>query len=168
MEVCSPPSPGYRSPAHILCWLSDAGWPYMVMRSAAPPQPRPPNGLGSPPCVVWVVGVGWESLLRLWCGVWWASFCGVGCCGNPPSSSPREGFPPPLWCGVGIPLPPPLWCGAWWGRVRAGKSWWARGGREASLVRQTIFCGRRVCSETLGCPFKCFGRPWGFLSRTTI
>ena len=103
--------------------------------------------------------------------------CGVGCCGW---ESP---FLLPLWCGVcgweGIPFlpvvwglvggnPPPslLWCGVWWGRVRAGKSWWAHGGREASLVRQTIFCARRFCSETLGCPFKCFGRPWKFLLGT--
>ena len=73
----------------------------------------------------------------------------VGLISNPP--------PSPLWCGVwwvGIPsLLPPLW----WGRLRVGKSWWGRirgpsrvgsaGGREASLVRQTIFCGRRFCSE---------------------
>ena len=70
---------------------------------------------------------------------------------------------PVVW---GHPPPSPLWCGVWWGRVRAGKSWWARGGREASLLRQTIFCGRRFCSETLGCPFKCFGRPLRFLSGT--
>ena len=36
------------------------------------------------------------------------------------------------------------------------------GGVDSVLLvgsNQTIFCGRRVCSESLGCPFKCFGRP---------
>ena len=88
--------------------------------------------------------------------------------GNPPSSSP-------LWCGglvggKGFPASlPVVWglvggkppCGVGFG----GVSWWASG-REASLVRQTIFCGRRFCSETLGCPFKCFGRPLRFLLGT--
>ena len=134
-----------------------------------PPPPPPPKWSGKPPfSVVWVVvgligkpffscGVG-----SLWVGipfppsppmVWGV----VG--GNPPSSSP-------LWCGV--------WCGVWWVGSPSlpavvwvgGVSWWARGGREASLVRQTIFCGRRFCSETLGCPFTCFGRPWRFLLGT--
>ena len=36
----------------------------------------------------------------------------------------------------------------------------------AFSVRQTKFCERRLCSETLGCPFRCFGRPWNFLLRT--
>ena len=107
--------------------------------------PPPPNGLGSrPPSVVWVA----------------FPPCGVG-----------SGIlhPPVVW---GL-APPSLWCGAWWGRVRAGKSWWggicgpskvgSPSGREASLARQTIFCGRRFCSETLGCPFRCFSRPWRFL-----
>ena len=117
--------------------------------------PRPPsNGLGSPPPFPCGVGSGgWESpslLLPLWCG------------------GRRKGDPSPPPCGVGsggweFPSLPSLWCGVWWGRVRAGKSWWAHGDREASLVRQTIFRGRRFCSETLGCPFKCFGRPWRFL-----
>ena len=130
----------------------------MVTRSAAP----------TPTQMVWEalrcgVSVGGNPLPSF-------SPCGVGCCGW---ESP---FPP--FCGVGVlwvgrdSLLPPLWCGVWWvgsplpppcGRV----SWWARGGREASLVRQTIFCGRRFCSETLGCPFnKCFGRPWRFLLGT--
>ena len=39
-------------------------------------------------------------------------------------------------------------------------------GREASLVRQTIFCGRRFCSETVGSAFRCFGRHWRFLFGT--
>ena len=66
---------------------------------------NPPSSF---PPVVWVLWVGRDSLLpSLCCGVWGL----VG--GNPP--------------------PSPLWCGVWWGRVRAGKSWWARGGREASL-----------------------------------
>ena len=65
---------------------------------------------------------------------------------------------PPKWSGK---LPPLLLlCGVWWGRIRAGKSWWARGGREASLE-----CGRRFV-QTLGCPFKCFGRPWRLLLGT--
>ena len=83
--------------------------------------------------------------------------CGVGCCGW---ESPILLPPVPLWCGVcwvGSPL-----CGVRFG----GVSWWARGGREASLVRQTIFRGRRFCSESLGRPFKCFGRPWRFLLGT--
>ena len=82
---------------------------------------------------------------------------------------------------MGIHLPPspppsPLYCGVWWGRARAGKFWWGRihgtsrvgcpGGREASLVRQTMFYGRRFCSETLARPFRCFGRPWRFLLGT--
>ena len=114
---------------------------------------------------------GWESpslLLPLWCGLLWVGIplppppCGVVLWVG------RDSLLPP--CGVGsggweFPSPP-LWCGVWWGRVRAGKSWWARGGREASLVRQTIFCGRKFCSQTLGCPFKCFGRPWRFLLGT--
>ena len=139
----------------------------MVARSAAPPSdpqmvwedaPRPPSpevwALGgligndppSFPCVVRLVG------------------------GNPPPS-----FPP---CSVGSgPLPPYLlWCGVWCPPLRAGKSWWGRirgpsregspGGREVSLVRQTIFFGRRFHSETLGCPFRCFGKPWRFLLGT--
>ena len=76
-----------------------------------------------------------------------------------------------MWCLVGgNPLPPPLlWCGVWWvefglwsGRVRGPSRAGSPGGREASLVRQAIFCRRRFCSETLGCPFRCFGRPWRF------
>ena len=88
--------------------------------------------------------------------------------GSPPPSGLGIPSPPLVWGLVGgNPPPSSLWCGVWWGRVPAGKSWWARGGREASLVRQTIiFCGRRFCSETLGCPFKCFGRPWRFLLGT--
>ena len=85
--------------------------------------------------------------------------------GNPPPSLGMTLPPSPLLfsCGVGF------LCGG----VRAGKSWWGRirgpsrvgspGGRQASLVRQTIFCGRRFCSQTLGCPFRCFGRLWRFL-----
>ena len=87
---------------------------------------------------------------------------------GPPPTPPQmvwEAAPLPPSCGVGsggvdwefpslLLLP---------GRLRAGKSWFP-GGREASLLRQTIFCGRRFCSDTLGCLFKCFGRPWRFLS----
>ena len=83
---------------------------------------------------------------------------GVGCGGVDLESPP----PSLLWCGV--------WSGVWWGPL---KSWWGRirgpskvespGGREASPMRQTMFCGRRFCSETLGCGFRCFGRPWRFL-----
>ena len=71
-----------------------------------------------------------------------------------------------LWCGV--PLPPFLPCrvGSWWGRIRGPSKVGFCGGREASLVRQTIFCRRRFRSETLGCPFRCFGRPWRFLLGT--
>ena len=148
------------------------------------PRPPPPNGLGSPASVMWFV----MGLIRKP-----SFFCGVGSlwAGIPLPPSPPVVWvlwvgiplpPPLLWCGscgwagipsfpvvwglVGDPPPSPRWCGVWWGRVRAGKSWWARGGREASLARQTIFCGRKFCSETLGCPFKCFGRPWRFLLGT--
>ena len=130
-----------------------------------PPHPHPPlNGLGSrPPSVVWVV-VGLignpPPPSPLWCGVLWV---GV----------PLAPYPPVVWGPVGgNPPPSPLWCGVWWSRVRAGKSWWgpsrvgSPGGREASLVRQTKFCGRRFCFETLGCPSRCFGRPWRFLLGT--
>ena len=124
-------------------------------RAPRPHPPAPPNGLGSRPCgvgcvglignpppsfppVVWgLVGIPLPSSLQ-WCGMWWES-------------------PSLLWCGVlwvGIPLPPfSMWCGVppspvVWGLVgsssccgpsRVGSP----GGREASLVRQTIFCGRR-------------------------
>ena len=99
--------------------------------------------------------------------------CGEGSCGWESPSLLAS----PVVCLVGGNLPPfPLWCGVCWGRVRAGKSWWGRirgasrvgspGGREASLVRQTVFCGRRFGSETLRCPFRCFGRPWRFLLGT--
>ena len=61
----------------------------------------------------------------------------IGLIGNPPPS-----FPPGVGSG-GLESPsllPPSCLG------------------EASLMRQTIFCGRRFCSETLGCPFRCSGR----------
>ena len=141
----------------------------MVTRSAAPPLRNPlPNGPGSrPPAFVVglignVCGVGsgkYESL-PLWCGVSWVEIP------LPPS--------PPSRCAVWWALPFVVW--VWWVRVRAAKSWWGRihgpsrvgspGGREASLVRQAIFCGRRFCSETLGCLFRCFGRPSRFLLGT--
>ena len=47
------------------------------------------------------------------------------------------------------------------GRIHGPSRVGSSGGREA--VRQTIFCARRFCSETLGCPFGCFGRPYTFL-----
>ena len=91
---------------------------------------------------------------------------------NPPSSFPPvvwglvggKGFPPspPLVWGLvsGNPPPSPLWC----------RVWWSRGGLvevvKLLYMRQTIFCGRRFCSETSECPFKCFGRPWRFLLGT--
>ena len=91
--------------------------------------------------------------------------------------------PSPQWSGKPPPLlPRPVvwalvwWCGVWWGQICAGKSWWGRirgpsrvdspGGREASLVRQTIFCVARFCSETLRCELRCFGRLWRFLLGT--
>ena len=134
----------------------------------APPPPTP-DGLGSRPPLC---GVGLIPPSLLWCGVWWV---GIPLPPSPPVVLPPS--PPVVWGLVGgNPPPSPLWCGVWWGRVRAGKSWWGRirgpskvgshGGREASLVRQTILCGRRFCSETLGCAFKCFGRPWRFLLGT--
>ena len=159
---------------------------YMVTRSAAPPHP-PQMVWEAPPSVVWVaVGFignpppsfspcalgsgGWESLPPSPPVVWRV----VG--GNPPSSFASVvwglvgGNPPPSFFSVVWGLvggsPPPSPCGV---GFRAGKSWCARSGREASLVRQTILCGRRFCSETLGCPFnpfKCFGRPWRFLLGT--
>ena len=159
---------------------------YIYVWSRAPRPPHPPNGLGSRPafCGVGCDGIVWESLppFLLWCGVWWVGIP------LPPSlpvvlvlwvGIPLSLLPP---CGVesrgGNPPPSLLWCGVWWGQVCAGKSWWGRicgpsrvgspGGRKASLVRQrpTIFSGRKFCSETLGCPFRCFGRPWRFLLGT--
>ena len=61
----------------------------------------------------------WEAAPLLRCGLWGV----VG--GNPPPSFP------------------------WWGRIRGPSRVGSPGGREASLVRQTIFCGRRFCSETV-------------------
>ena len=151
---------------------------YMVTCSAAPPPPPKWSGKPPPRSVVWVVvGLIGNPPPCLWWGL---------VSGNPPPSFfPHVvwglvggGFPPPVvWGRVGIPLPPSLlWCGVWWGHVHAGRSWWGQAhgpsrmgspsGREASLVRQTMFCRRRFCSETLGCPFKCFGRPWRFLLGT--
>ena len=106
----------------------------------------------------------------LWCGLWW-----VDC---PSLLPPRAGSGGcrVVWSG-GWESPSLLpSCGAGSGGVgsvlgsfggvgRILQSW-ASCGREASLVRQTIFCGRKFSSETLGCPFKCFGRPWRFLSGT--
>ena len=135
----------------------------MVTRSA---RPTPPPKMVSPPfCGVGYGGGDWIPL-PLWCGVWWPPsffFCGGVLWWESPFLLPPSSFSRLVG---GNPPPSSLWCGVWGGRVRAGKSWWARGGREASLVRQTIFCGRRFCSETLGCPFKCFGRPWRFLLGT--
>ena len=129
----------------------------MVTRSVAPPMVWE----AAPPSVVW------------------------GLIGNPPPSSVLgcggwESLPPfsrvvrGLVGAVGGNSPPSsLWCGVWWGRDRAGKGRIRgpsrvgfSGGREASLVHQTTFCGRRRCSENLGCPFRCFGRPWRFLLGT--
>ena len=155
---------------YMICMYLYVLYIYMVTRSAAPPTP--PNGLGSPPSsVVWcLVGVSPPSFSLYgvgYCG-WESPFvlppCGVESCG-------WEGIPSFSTCGVGSggwesPALPLFVVWGLVGRVRAGRSWWARGGREASLVRQTIFCGRRFCSETLGCPFKCFGRPWRFLLGT--
>ena len=90
----------------------------------------------------------------------------VGLIGNPPPSFPRCGVGSGGWESSFLPF---LWCGVWWGRLRAGKTWGRiRGpdGRAASLMRQTILCGRRFCSETLGWPFRRFGRPWRFLLGT--
>ena len=133
----------------------------MVMRSAAP---TPPKWSGKPP----PGEVDWESL---WCGyesppplVWGL----VGA--NPPPSSP------PLWVWglVGV-NPPPSSCGVGFGgvefvlgslgegRIHGPSSVGSPRGGEASLLSQTIFCGRRFCSETLGYLFRCFCRLWRFL-----
>ena len=93
---------------------------------------------------------------------------------GPPAPTPNGLGSPPLLGWEGIPSFPPVVWGLVGGKPPpsprgvgfGGVSWWARGGREASLVRQTLFCGRRFCSETLGCPLKCFGRPWRFVLGT--
>ena len=117
----------------------------------APAAPQPPK---------------WSGLL--WCGLWWGWLgipsllpCGVYSVQSPPSffscGVGSCGWESPPWCGVwwvGIPLPPR--CGVGFGAC----------GREASLVCQTIFCWRKFCSETLRCPFRCFGRLWKFLLGT--
>ena len=107
-----------------------------IYGQALRPHPGPPPKWSgkpppSPPPVAWaLVGLIGNPLPSF-------SPCGVGCGGW----ESRSLLSP---CGVGsggwespslIPL-------LWWGRLRAGKSW-SPGGREASLVRQTIFCGRR-------------------------
>ena len=124
------------------------------------------------PCVVWGVCEGGVVLLNppslLWSGLSMVStppsllWCGVKggavespllCFGLSMVSTAR---------GVGSGVPPSCW------EVLVGSNPWSfqsgvsPGGREASLVCQTIVCGRRFCSETLGCPFKCLGRPWRF------
>ena len=152
-----------RLPSRLAVYLRDLRETHIWSRAPRPPpHPLPLKMVweAAPPSVVWV-GVDWESLSLLpclCCGVWWV--------GSP-------SLVLPLWCGSLSLLPPPimwwvgilLWCGVWWGRVCPSRVGYP-GGREASLVRQTIFCGRRFWSETLGCPFKCFGRPWRFLLGT--
>ena len=124
---------------------------YIYIWSRAPRPPTPQmvwEAVPRPPPVVWTL---------------------VGLIGNPPPS-----FPPASVGSASPSLPhllTPLWCGVWWGRVCAWLFWWGRirgpsrvgspGGREAALVRQTLFFGRRFCSETRGCPFRCSGRPSG-------
>ena len=112
-------------------------------------------------------GVDWESLPSLWCGVWWVGIP------LPPSplvvwgvvgGNPLPPSPPVVWGLVGILYNVGFGWKSWWGRIRGPSRVGSAGGREASLMRQTIFCGRRFCSETLGCPCRCFGRPWRFLS----
>ena len=73
----------------------------------------------------------------------------------PPNGLGSRPLPPPC-CGLNWEFP---WFGGWplgsagvdgvesCGPFRAGSP----GGLEASLVRQSIFCGRKLCSETLGC-----------------
>ena len=145
----------------------------MVTRSAAPPPPPKWSGK-PPPSVVWVVlelsgnpfspspvvrglvsGNPPPSFSRC-CG--WES-------GNPPSSSP-----PVVWglVGEGIPSFPRLWCGVWWVGIPLPVVVWGL------VVVKLLYCakpysvGERFCSETLGCPFKCFGRPWRFLLGTLL
>ena len=65
-------------------------------------------------------------------------------------------------CGVGSggwESPPVVWGLLGWTQALVGSN-------EASLMRQTIFCGRRFCVENLGCRFKWFGRPWRFVLGT--
>ena len=104
------------------------------------------------------------------------------------SGTPRP-FQPPQMVWKAAPLPPScgvghggvdllvwgLWVGnsppsfrlqSWCGRIRGPSRVGSPGGREASLMRQTIFCGSRFFSETLGCPFRCFAGPWRFLLGT--
>ena len=94
--------------------------------------------------------------------------------GNPPSS-----FSSVVWGlvgGRGFP-PSPLWFGVWWvGIPPPSPSGVGFGGVEFVLgslgglvvVVKLLWCAKpysvgRFCSETLGCPFKCFGKPWRFL-----
>ena len=123
----------------------------MVTRSAVPPK----KWSGKPPlpfCVVWGL---------------------VG--GNPPPSLPPCGVGSGGWESPSLRFPRPVV----WGLVGSTLRWEVLVGLKRcacrvgspvvvklSLVRQTIFSGRRFCSETLGCPFRCFGRPWRFLFGT--
>ena len=110
---------------------------YMVTRSAAPAPAPNSNGLGSRPPL-------------LWCELWW------GLIRNPPPprgvGSGEWECPSLLLCGVGSLWSTPCWK-PWWGRIRGPSRVGSPGGREASLVHQAIFCGRRFRSETLQCPF---------------
>ena len=76
---------------------------------------------------------------------------------GPPTPHPQmvweaAPLPPPVVSALvglivwGLPLPP-LWCGVWWGRFRAGKSWWGL----IVVLPESDF------PETLGCSFRCFG-----------
>ena len=112
--------------------------------------PRPPPQMVweaalLPPPVVW-------ALVRL--------------IGNPPPSFPpcgagSGGWESPLWGLVGST---PCW------EVLVGSNPWSFQSGGLLVVVQLFSCdkpcGRRFCSETLGCPFMCFGRPWRFLSGT--
>ena len=116
---------------------------YMYVWSRAPRPP--PNGwkaTPSPPPVVW----------------------GLVGRNPPPSFPPCGGF---WWVGIALPPSP----------CRVGFVLGSLGGVEPVvlpdllvvvklLLRQTVFCGRRFCSESLGCPFRFFGRPWRFLLET--
>ena len=130
----------------------------MVTRSADPP-PHPPWSGKPPPSVVWVVVGSIRNLPPL------PSLpFGVGSCKWESLSL----FPRPCILGV---------CGVEFVLVSLGEvesvvllkvesvvllKW----GLLVLVNHQTIFCRRRFCSETLGCPFRRFGRPWGFLLGT--
>ena len=96
-----------------------------------------------------------------------------------------KGGPCTPWCGLFFETNVRYICiyiyicmvtrGVWWASSPCGVGFggveFVLGIRCPSRVgspadRAPNFCGRRFCSETLGCPFRCFGRPRRFLLGT--